>query len=61
MEDRKRIIIKSIASGSSGNCYLISDQKTNIIIEAGITFDRIQKGGDFKIHEFSACLLSHEH
>jgi len=55
------IEIKALASGSKGNCYLISDNSTNIINECGISIDRIRRGGDFMLGEIKACLISHEH
>ncbi len=55
------ITIKALASGSSGNCYWISDSTTPILIEAGISIDRIRKGVDFKLHEIQGCLVSHSH
>ncbi|MGI6766317.1 MAG: MBL fold metallo-hydrolase [Lentihominibacter sp.] len=30
----------SLASGSSGNCYLVKDNKTAILIDAGISGTR---------------------
>lgn len=57
----KMIEIKPLASSSKGNCYLISDNTTKIMIECGITIDRIRKGGDYKLSEIKACLISHEH
>ena len=53
--------IKVIASGSSGNCYLIGDGKTKILLECGIPYKRILKGVDYNISDISACLLSHSH
>lgn len=53
--------IKVLASGSSGNCYVVSDSKTKIMLECGIPIVAIKKGCDFKVHEISACLLSHGH
>lgn len=52
------IDIKVLASGSGGNCYLINSE---IMIECGITIDRIRKGSGFKLGEIEACLISHEH
>lgn len=53
--------VKTIASGSSGNCYYISDGLTNLLIECGITFKKIQQGVGFKMSEISGVLISHEH
>lgn len=58
---RISMIIKSIASGSSGNCYIISDGKTQLMLDCGITLKQIQKGCDFSLHEISGCFLSHGH
>ena len=55
------IYIKTIASGSTGNCYRISDGETIIMIEAGIRFHQIREAFDFKLSEVSGCLCSHEH
>lgn len=53
--------IKTIASGSKGNCYYISDGNTSILLEAGITFKEIQKGVNFKTSSIKACLITHSH
>ena len=55
------ITIKALASGSSGNCYWISDSTTPLLIEAGIPLARIMQGVDFKLHEIQGCLVSHSH
>ena len=50
--------IKALASGSAGNCYLINSE---LMIECGISIDRIRKGCGFRLSEIKACLISHEH
>jgi len=55
------IEIKTLASGSSGNAYWISDGHTEILLECGIRFKDIQKALDFKTSNLSGCLVSHEH
>lgn len=55
------IDIQVIASGSSGNCYKISDQSTSLLIEAGIRFRKIQEAINFKMSDISGCLISHSH
>ena len=49
--------IKTIASGSSGNCYKVDD----LLIDAGITIKKIKQGLDYKLSEISGCLISHAH
>ena len=52
--------IKVLATGSSGNCYLIKGYREKILLEAGISFDRIMSGIDFDIKDLY-CFISHEH
>jgi phosphoribosyl 1,2-cyclic phosphodiesterase len=53
--------IKIIASGSTGNCYVISDDVTTIMIECGISIREIQRRIDFGISSIDGCLISHSH
>lgn len=52
------IEIRSFASSSKGNCYLISDGTTKILIECGIPIEKIKKEVGLS---FDACIVSHEH
>ena len=54
----------TLASGSRGNCALLSDGSAHILIDAGISARRIRENLDacgLKISELSAILISHEH
>jgi phosphoribosyl 1,2-cyclic phosphodiesterase len=53
--------IMVLASGSSGNCYLISDGCTDLLLDAGIPIRRIQIGCDFDLFRISGCLVTHCH
>lgn len=53
--------LKVLASSSSGNCYLLESKDETLIIEAGITFKRIQEGLGFNLEKVVGCLISHEH
>lgn len=55
------MVIKPLASGSSGNSYYINDGESSILIDAGIPYKQIQKGIDFKVSELAGVLISHEH
>jgi len=52
--------IKVLASGSSGNCYRISDGSTSILLECGIKYKEIERLLDYNV-DVSACLISHSH
>ncbi|EMK1125860.1 MBL fold metallo-hydrolase [Listeria monocytogenes] len=53
--------IKTIASGSKGNAYVISSGRSKLLIECGINFDLIRKALDFDLSDVAGCLISHEH
>lgn len=57
------ITIKVIASGSSGNCYLVSGGGTDapLLIEAGIPIKQIREALPFPLHKLAGCLVSHSH
>lgn len=53
--------IKIMASGSTGNSYLISDGHTRLLIEAGIPVPAIQRGCGYSLTGCAGCLISHSH
>lgn len=52
--------IQTIASGSSGNCYIIHDNGHKLMIECGIPVMEIRHHGG-PLTEIDAVLISHEH
>lgn len=54
----------SFASGSSGNCYLVRDDETALLIDAGISGKRIFEGleqTETPLDMVNAVLVTHEH
>ena len=54
----------SIASGSSGNCIYAGSDKTNILIDAGISGKRVEQGLNsigITGKELDAVMITHEH
>jgi phosphoribosyl 1,2-cyclic phosphodiesterase len=49
------------ASGSSGNCYRVTDGRTPLLLECGISYKEIQFGLVFTLSVIAGCLVSHEH
>ena len=52
---------EALASSSSGNAYIVSDNETRVLLECGVSHNKLQKLSGFKLTEFQACLVSHEH
>lgn len=55
------IAIHTIASSSAGNCHLVSDGQTPLLLDAGVRLSRIKKGLGFGLANVHACLVTHEH
>lgn len=55
------LTITTIASGSKGNAYHISDGQTSLLLEAGVPFKQIQKALKFNLQNTVGCLITHEH
>lgn len=55
------IQIKTLATGSKGNCYHITDGSTPLLLECGISFKQIQQGVSFETSSLGGALVTHEH
>lgn len=54
--------IRTLSTGSKeGNCFVISDGHTQLMLDCGISVKRIQKALNFKLREVKACLVTHRH
>lgn len=53
--------IQVLASGSSGNAYIIGDGHTTLLLDAGIPLKAIQVGSGFKVRQLSGCFITHAH
>ena len=52
--------VEVLATGSKGNCYVIRNKDTALLIECGIRFTEIQKKLNFNL-SIDGCLLTHSH
>jgi phosphoribosyl 1,2-cyclic phosphodiesterase len=53
--------IKTIASSSSGCCYVIESNGEKLLIECGVSLKKIREALDFDFSNVVGCLISHEH
>lgn len=50
-----------LASGSSGNGYVLEGRSSALIIECGVSPERMMRATDFPMSKIAGCLVSHEH
>ena len=59
------LFVRSLASGSSGNCYLVRTRETALLIDAGISCrsicERLGSFCDVSYQDIAAVLITHEH
>lgn len=55
------IEVQCLASGSSGNCYRITDGESPLLLDCGIPWRQIQQDLNFQASALSGILVSHEH
>ncbi len=53
--------IKVLGSSSKGNCYIIYDGCTTILLDAGVPVKTIMTGIDFLPNTVAGCLVTHSH
>lgn len=54
--------LKTIATGSTGNCYILtSDSGKHLILDAGIPIAEIKKGLDFDVENVAGAIITHCH
>ena len=53
--------IKVLASGSSGNAYIVSDGRTTLLLDAGIPLKAIQVGTNYTVRKIAGAFITHSH
>jgi len=56
--------VRVLASGSKGNCILVSGQESAILVDAGLSLKRLKEklfDFDFPLENIKALVISHEH
>ena len=53
--------LKVLGSSSKGNCYILEGEYSTLILEAGVSFNKVKKALDFKLDDIAGCLITHEH
>lgn len=50
-----------IGSGSSGNCYVLQNEKTALVIEAGMSLALTKRYLEWNLSKVAGCIISHQH
>lgn len=53
--------IKTLSSGSHGNCYILECDNEQLLIELGISWKDVLRGLNFDLSRIVCCLVSHRH
>lgn len=53
--------IKVFGSGSKGNAYLVSDGRSTLLLDAGLSYKELQIKSGFTLSKIDGCLITHEH
>lgn len=53
--------LKVLGSSSKGNCYILENNKSILILEAGISFKEVKRAIDFNVSKIVGVLTTHEH
>lgn len=50
-----------IATGSAGNCYVLEGRRSALILECGVSPERMMQATTLKMSDVVGCLVTHEH
>lgn len=53
--------LRCLGSGSSGNCYLLENDRECLVLEAGLPLKEVKIAIDFDISKIAGVLITHEH
>lgn len=53
--------LKTLSTGSSGNCYLLSTENETLILDCGVPIKDIKKGLNYNIMGVSGVAVTHSH
>lgn len=54
-------MLKTIATGSSGNSYALMSDKEMLLLDLGVSEKVIKKAIDFRVSDIEGCLVTHKH
>lgn len=55
------MLMKCIATGSTGNSYYVEHNGEILLLDAGVDIKTIKEGIDFRVADVIGCLVTHKH
>lgn len=55
------LTLKTVGTGSSGNCYILGDEKEVLLIDLGMDEKTIKRALNYNISNITGCIVSHKH
>ena len=55
------IEIRSFASSSAGNAYLVTDGRSPLLLDCGLPVAQLKQATGYRLSTLAGCLVSHEH
>lgn len=55
------IMLKTIATGSSGNCHALIADNEILLLDLGVSAKEIKRAINFRVMDISGCLVTHSH
>lgn len=55
------MVMRVVNSGSIGNCYILENDTSALILEAGVRFTEVQQAINFNLKKVVGALVTHEH
>ena len=50
-----------VGTGSKGNCYILSNGKESLVIEAGVSYGKVLRGLNYNVKDVVGVVVSHSH
>ena len=50
-----------VGTGSKGNCYILSSWKESLVVEAGVSYEKILRGLNYNVKDVAGVVISHSH
>lgn len=54
-------MLKTIATGSSGNSYALMNGNEILLLDLGVSAKEIKKAIDYRVSDIVGCVVSHKH